>query len=246
MKKVLKWIGIILLVVILAGGAGFVIWAENALGPQQIALDALKSGAGVTISQKNGYTVFQPDNQDSGTGFIFYPGGRVDYRSYAPALRKIAEKGYLVVLVPVRLNLAFFDINAAEPVLKDFPLIKYWAIGGHSLGGVAATLFASSHPQVTGIVYWASYPADDKLKNSPMKILSISGSRDGLATPDKIEASKALLPAGAQFVQIQGGDHAQFGAYGPQPGDNPAVISAADQWQQTADATVGLLSTLGK
>jgi hypothetical protein len=79
-----------------------------------------------------------------------------------------------------------------------------------------------------------------------MKILSISGSRDGLATPDKIEASKALLPAGAQFVQIQGGDHAQFGAYGPQPGDNPAVISAADQWQQTADATVGLLSTLGK
>jgi dienelactone hydrolase len=246
MKKALKWIGIILLVVILAGGAGFVIWAENALGPEQTALDALKSGAGVTVSQKNGYTVFQPDSPGSTTGFIFYPGGRVDYRSYAPALRKIAEQGYLVVLVPVRLNLAFFDINAAEPVLKDFPLIKQWAIGGHSLGGVAATLFASSHPQITGIVYWASYPADDKLKNSSMKILSISGSRDGLATPDKIAASKALLPAGTLFVQIQGGDHAQFGAYGPQPGDNPAVISAADQWQQTADATVSLLNSLGK
>jgi len=246
MKKALKWIAIILLAAVLIGGAGFVVWAESALGPQRAALDALQSGGGVTVSQQNGYTVFQPDKPVAPTGFIFYPGGRVDYRSYAPPLRRIAEQGYLVVLVPVRLNLAFFDINAAGQVLKDFPAIQHWAVGGHSLGGVAASIFAGSHAQVGGIAFWASYPADDKLKNSSIKVVSISASLDGLATSEKIEASKANLPAGTVFVRIEGGDHAGFGSYGPQPGDNPAAISVDEQWLQAAEATAGLLESLGK
>jgi len=244
MKKILKWGAISLLAIILLGGAGFVIWAENALGPEQIALDALKSDNTVVVTEKAGYTSFAPVGAEPTSGFIFYPGGRVDYRSYAPPLRKIAAQGYLVVLVPVRLNLAFFDINAAEPVLKDFLAIRHWAIGGHSLGGVAAAIFANSHPQINGIVFWASYPGDNSLKDSNLKIMSIYATQDGLATGPKIAESRALLPAGTLFVPIAGGDHAQFGAYGPQPGDNPASIPAEAQWQQTADATSKLLQML--
>jgi pimeloyl-ACP methyl ester carboxylesterase len=246
MRKILKWSAAILLALLLAGSAGFVVWAENALGPEQAALLALNSDSQVTVTQKPGYISLAPGQTQPTSAFIFYPGGRVDYRSYAPPLRKIAEQGYLVLLVPVRLNLAFFDINAAQDVLKDFPEIRHWAIGGHSLGGVAAASFADSHPQIEGLVLWASYPAADSLKTSEIKVMSIYATLDGLATGQKIEASRALLPPGTIFVPIEGGDHAQFGAYGPQPGDNPASIPAQAQWQQVAAATASLLRMLGR
>ena len=38
-----------------------------------------------------------------------------------------------------------------------------------------------------------------------------------------------------EFV-IEGGNHAQFGSYGPQSGDGEAQISPAEQWRQTVEA----------
>ena len=37
-------------------------------------------------------------------------------------------------------------------------------------------------------------------------------------------------------VEIEGGNHAQFGNYGPQKGDLPAAISAAEQQAQAVEA----------
>ena len=65
-----------------------------------------------------------------------------------------------------------------------------------------------------------------------------------LATPAKIEASRPLLPAATTWVVIQGGDHAQFGWYGPQSGDNPATISREDQQAQAAEAVLSLLKSV--
>jgi hypothetical protein len=45
---------------------------------------------------------------------------------------------------------------------------------------------------------------------------------------------------------MQGGNHAQFGDYGFQPGDNQAKISRADQQQQVVDATVKFLESLSQ
>lgn len=146
----------------------------------------------------------------------------------------------------MRLNLAFFDLEAGAPALKDFPEIKVWATGGHSLGGVASALFAKNHPELRGLVFWASYPADDSLKDANIKMLSIYGTQDGGLGPNsqKIEENKALQPADTVFVVIEGGNHGQFGDYGPQPGDNPATISPEEQWQQTTQATVEFLKSL--
>jgi hypothetical protein len=63
-------------------------------------------------------------------------------------------------------------------------------------------------------------------------------------TPDKITGSAHFLPADTTYVVIDGGDHAQFGWYGPQAGDNPAEISRDDQQAQTVQATVDLLAKL--
>jgi pimeloyl-ACP methyl ester carboxylesterase len=155
------------------------------------------------------------------TGFILYPGGHVDYRSYAAPLHELAAHGYLVILVPVRLNLAFFEINAAQAPIEDHPEIEHWVVGGHSLGGVASAMFAKDNPEIAGLVFWASYPADDFFKSSDIKVVSIYGTND-MAGMEKFDETKKLLPQDTHFIVMDGGNHAQFGDYGSQPGDNPA------------------------
>jgi pimeloyl-ACP methyl ester carboxylesterase len=242
--KIFKRIALGLLIVVALIGIGFVVWAETPLGPASEALAALQSDSNVTVTTDN-FITFKPSNLQPTTGFIFYPGGRVDARSYAAPLRTIAAQGYLVVLVPMRLNLAFFDINAAEPVFAAYPEITHWVVGGHSLGGVASEIFAGSHPQIDGIVFWASYPADTSIKDSKLRVLSIYGTND-MAGMAKFDETAALNPADTQYVVIQGGNHAQFGDYGPQPGDNAATISRADQQSQIVSAVVSFLASFVK
>jgi dienelactone hydrolase len=150
-----------------------------------------------------------------------------------------------VALVPVRLNLAFFDINAAAPVIAAHPEIKHWVVGGHSLGGVAAELFAKDRPEISGIIFWASYPADDAIKNSNLRVLTIYGTND-MAGVAKFQETKVLNPPSAQYVVIDGGNHAQFGDYGFQPGDNQASISRAEQQAQIVSAVVQFLASFVK
>lgn len=238
--KIVKRIGIGLLAVLLLGGIGFFIWAETPLGPEPEALQALSSDEKVNVEMGD-IIVFAPAGKAPATGFIFYPGGRVDARSYAAPLRRIAEHGYLVVLVPVRLNLAFFDIEAAANVFDQFPGVKHWVAGGHSLGGVASALFAQAHPEVEGLIFWASYPADNALADSDLKMLSIYGTED-MAGMGKFDETRPFLVPDAQIVVIDGGNHAQFGDYGIQPGDNPALISRQEQQALTVDAVTAFLS----
>ncbi len=241
--KIIKRVLFGLVLVVGLAVLGFVIWAETPLGPAPEALAALESDSNVTVTIGDAVT-FEPVNIKPVTGFIFYPGGRVDYRSYAVPLREIAAQGYLVVLLPVKLNLAFFDVNAGDPVFAAHPEIQQWVVGGHSLGGVASALFAKDHLDVVdGIVFWASYPADDSLKNSSLKMLSIYGTND-MAGMEQFSKTSALLPASTEYVVIDGGNHAQFGDYGAQPGDKQATISRTEQQTQVVNAVVKFLEEL--
>ena len=159
------------------------------------------------------------------TGFIFYPGGHVNYKAYAPAAYQLAEKGILVTIVPMPLSLAVINPGAATDVITAHPEIKRWVIGGHSLGGVMAANYAYSHPgDVSGLVLWAAYPAqNNSLNNSTLPVISIYGSQDGMVT--ELKASSTLLPATTEYIVIKGGNHAQMGWYGKQAGDNEATIS---------------------
>ena len=109
-----------------------------------------------------------------------------------------------------------------------------------------AANFVFTHPQtVKGLVLWASYPAaNNDLSRLDIRVLSISGKQDGLATPDKIAASVHLLPADTTWLAIQGGDHAGFGWYGPQAGDRPATITRIEQQAQIVNATVEFLKLI--
>ena len=241
--RILKWIGLGLLVVLALGIIGFVAWGSTPSGPMPEAMAAMRSDAKVQVGT-GPWITFSPVGVQPTTGFIFYPGGHVDARAYAPMLRQIAERGALVVLVPMPLNLAVFGVNRADQVIEAHPEIEHWVIGGHSLGGAMASAYVHGKPDaVDGLALWASYPADNNsLANRDLKTTSIYGSNDGQAA--KIPASKALLPASTTFVPIDGGNHAQFGWYGTQAGDGQAAISREAQQAQIVDATTALLASL--
>jgi pimeloyl-ACP methyl ester carboxylesterase len=225
---------------------GFILWANATMGPEQEALAALRSDEHVTV-RLDQFIVFQPANKKPRMALVFYPGGRIDYRSYAAPLRKIAAEGYLVILMPVRLNLAFFDTNAADRAIAAFPEIRQWVVGGHSLGGVAAAAYAGrAMPEnLDGVILWASYPADNTLRHTGLKVLSIYGSLD-MDVVDRLKTSRANLPEDAEFVVIDGGNHSQFGHYGLQPGDAKATITRLEQQKQIVKSTVQFLKEISQ
>ena len=243
--RLVRWIVIAILAALALGALGFVAWASVVPPPAAVALSALASDARVTVTT-NDWLVFKPAGSEPDTGLIFYPGGKVDPRAYAPQARAIAAEGFLVVVVPMPLHLAVLAPDRAAAVVAAYPGVRQWAVGGHSLGGSMAAHFAHGHPgTVQGLVLWASYPAGgDDLSATSLQVVSIYGTRDGLVTADKLEASRALLPPGTVWTAIVGGNHGQFGWYGPQSGDTAAAISPEDQQAQTVAASTALLRAL--
>lgn len=247
MKQNWRIAAAVLTAVLLVAVTVFVLWASDAAAASDTALQAMNSDSQVYVSPENGWVIFSPaENPRPQTGFIFYPGGKVDYRAYAPVLKLIAEQGYFVAVVPVPLNLAMLDVNAAARVQAAYPEIQNWFVGGHSLGGVAAAAFSVGRQDINGLVLWASGPADDSLRFQGMPVLLIHAANDGLFTQNMADDALTLLPEDAEYVVIEGGNHAQFGSYGPQAGDNNAGISPEERWSHTANATVDFFKKVSK
>ncbi len=243
--KLVKRLLLLLIVLLLIAAVAFTFWANTPLGPMPEALAALQSDATVQVTTAP-WLAFQPAAAPPQTGLIFYPGGRVDPRSYAPAARALAAQGYQIVIVPMPFNLAVFGINKAADVMAAYPSIHTWGIAGHSLGGSMAANFAANHPHaVQGLALWASYPASsDDLSATDLAVVSLYGTQDGIATPDAVLAGRPLLPSNTVWVPIEGGNHAQFGWYGPQSNADSASITRTAQQQQVISATAAWLSAL--
>ena len=228
--------------------SGFVGWTQVAHYP---AMPAAVETATTATRTEQGWLVFNAkQKQTSSTGFIFYPGALVDVAAYAPIAQALAERGITTIIVNMPLDLAILNPGEASQVLAAFPQINRWAIGGHSLGGSMAGQFLQSHPELTqkirGLVLWGSrLSAGITVADLPIKAISIYGTRDGLAPKDLGEAGRLVgLPVGAQLVPIQGGNHAMFGDYGFQKGDNAATLSSTQSQNQIVAATAEFLDGL--
>jgi hypothetical protein len=219
----------------------------NTYKPDSIALEAMKSDNEIDVKiDKN--IIFTPKNKIADTGFIFYPGGLVEPEAYAPICKKISEKGYKVIIVPMPLNLAIFGEARASSVMKDNPDIKNWVIGGHSLGGVMAASYTFKHTDsIKGLALYASYPQEKhNLESKEVKVISLWGGNDKVADIEKVKAAKSILPEGAKFMQIDGGNHSQFGNYGFQKGDGIATTSYEEQQKKAAEQTIDLIKSISK
>jgi len=183
--------------------------------------------------------VFERD--DAAKGFIFYPGGKVEYTAYIPLLQALSEHGVTCVLVEMPFHLAVLDINAADGIQKEYPEIEDWYIGGHSLGGSMAASYVASHTEdFAGLVLLGAYSTAD-LSESNLAVLSVYGSEDKVMNRENYENNKTNLPAGFTEVVLGGGCHANFGMYGAQDGDGTPSITNEEQIALTADAIVKMM-----
>ncbi|MEV4989000.1 alpha/beta hydrolase [Pseudarthrobacter sp. LMD1-1-1.1] len=198
----------------------------------------------LTVTETDTAITMSPEGARTTKGLVFYPGARVDARAYQDVLAPAVGAGYRVVILKEPLGLSLLDGNQARSAIEDNPDITTWAVGGHSLGGVSASSFALANTDITGLVLYASYPVESLRGRTGLSVLSVSGTKDGLSTPDKIQASRELLPADTEFIAVQGGVHAFFGDYGDQPGDGEPGISRSAAQQQIGTATVSFLGQL--
>lgn len=197
------------------------------------AIGAMMPEGSTWKEEPGGKIVFEPEGATQ--GFIFYPGGKVEYSAYIPLMQALAERGILCVLVEMPFNLAVLNVNAAKGICEEHPEIEEWYIGGHSLGGsMAATYAANNTSDFEGLILLASYSTAD-ISQSGLRVLSIYGSRDGVLNMEKYEKYSSKLPHDFSEYVIEGGCHAYFGVYGAQKGDGTPTISNAKQIYITAE-----------
>ena len=179
----------------------------------------------VTVSTLDGGNiVFEP--QGATVGFIFYPGGKVEYAAYVPLMSALAEEGVLCILIPMPFNLAVLDMNAAKGMTEQYPGIDDWYIGGHSLGGSMAVSFvADNSDDFEGLILLGSYSTAEVA----LPVLSIYGSEDKVMNREKYDKYKANINSSLTEHVIDGGCHAYFGMYGAQDGDGMPSISNEEQ-----------------
>ena len=189
-----------------------------------------------TAEQEKGYDHYT-NGQDNPLGIIFYPGAFVKPQSYSLWARTVADAGYDVYVVHFPINLAVMKVNAAEKVMNDHPN-QAFVMAGHSLGGVMASRFAAEHQdEVKGMIYLASYPDKKGSLTGELPVLSLTGEKDSVLNWDSYEEAKQYLPDTTQYLKIQGANHAGFGSYGEQKGDQKATISN-EQQQEIVSQTI--------
>lgn len=236
-KKIITIISAIVGIIILGMG----ICVLKSYEPEVLAKESLISDNKIEVKNDD-FISFTPKEQKVSKGFVFYPGAGVKPEAYAPVCREIALQGYEVIIAKIPLNLAVLSPNAADEIISAYDDIDTWVIGGHSLGGVMASKYASTHDNIKGVVFYASYPSGDELKKSGLEVISLYGNKDGVVNQDNLFNSKDNLPKDTEFVEIDGGNHSQFGDYGLQEGDNEATIDGEKQLSLTVEYTVGLLN----
>lgn len=199
----------------------------------EIATMVNNSDGDIAVYQEDdGRIALVPD--DIKAGIIFYPGGKVESEAYYPLLEKLAEKGYLCVLLKVRWNLAVMDINKADGIIDDYPDVKEWYVAGHSLGGSVAAMYVNKHEDLfDGLILLGSYSTEN-ISDTNLKVLSIYGSEDGVLNRDNYAKYAYNLPYYEEHI-LDGGCHAYFGNYGPQKGDGEPKLSVEEQQNMTAD-----------
>ena len=138
----------------------------------------------VSVIPENDMIIFRGEG-DSDIGLVFYPGGKVEYKSYIPLMQKLSKRGVNSVLVEMPFNLAVFDKDAAEMAFKELPQINNWFIGGHSLGGAMASNYLNdADVEIKGLILLGSYAVED----SSVPTLIVYGSEDSVIDKKNVDS----------------------------------------------------------
>jgi pimeloyl-ACP methyl ester carboxylesterase len=221
LKKILKFSVISIISIASLLFIGLNIYASRSYTPLEEMTSAMQDidVSEITISEDDRAIYYRVE--DSLKQLVFIPGGLVDPHSYDYIAVNLASSGYNVTVFKPFYNLAILSPQYASRYL-DESLEN--VIIGHSLGGVVASMIASEH-DVQEVILMGSYPIADLTEQS---VLMITAEFDVNLDRTKYEESFQYLDD-VNEVYIEGGNHAQFGWYGPQKGDGTATISTETQ-----------------
>ena len=233
--------------------AVFVTWSLIAYRANGQARAALGSDGRVAVKHAGTYWSFDPPAAAT-TGLIFFAGALVDPVAYAPLARAIAGEGFTVLLVELPRRGAFGGADGPEVFARARaassarPGVTRWVVAGHSRGGVvAAQVVRDGFPGLAGaVLIGTSHPRDFSIASTVIPMTRVFGTRDTVADVEKLEATRINLPASTRIVQIDGGNHSQFGYYGLQPGDWRATISRDAQQAITRRALLDALEAAAR
>jgi len=233
--KIIKWFNIGVLSVVVLLFVALVIYSRNpytALDEMSLAIAELDTSM-VERTEDRDEIRFTVDNPLK--NIVFIPGGLVTPDSYEYLAISLAKEGYNVTIFKAPFYLAILAPNYAKRFLDD-SLDN--VIIGHSLGGVVGSMIASKQEEVTQIVMLGSYPIKDV---SEKESLIITAEFDLGMDPDAFDNSLQYVNDENTIFNIDGGNHAQFGWYGPQKGDGTAEISTMDQQQIVIDQILSFI-----
>jgi len=221
-KQVAIIIGLFLVLI-----SGITIYVNDGYEATALAKAALVSDEFVVVTQLEDAIIFMPEEVEA--GLIFYPGGKVAHDAYAPLMSAYAREGVACILLEMPLDLAVFNMNAAEDYRYMYPEIEKWYVGGHSLGGAMAASYLEKHvEEYEGLILCASYSTVDYSKTD-LQVISMYGANDKVLNAEKYEECRKNLPVNTAELVIEGGNHAFFGSYGEQEGDGTATIENSSQ-----------------
>jgi surfactin synthase thioesterase subunit len=235
-------------------GLTFMAWLWLSFQARNLPEGVMDSDTAVTVTETNTQITFQPTGSQQATGLLFYPGAMVEPTAYAPLARTLAEAGYLTIIVKLPWGTAPLASHEAQlwqttqTIMAEKTDIQQWVLSGHSRGAAIAARTVYGHEESFAglILIGTSHPkeADYSLADAQLPATKIYGTEDGLASQSEIEAFRGYLPEHTIMTEIAGGNHAQFGYYGTQLGDNSATISREQQQAETAVTLLTFLDQL--
>lgn len=187
---------------------------------------------------------FRPTNSARESALVFLCGAGVAPEAYAPLLRPLATDGFSVFIVRLPYRFAPLEshkqtaVDRVDRILSEHPEFPRWVVAGHSLGGaLTCRIVLSRIPEVAAaVLVGTTHPKRDDLSRIEIPITKVYASNDGVAPVEKVLANQKLLPDRTKYVEVQGGNHSQFGHYGHQLMDGTATISREDQQATTRRA----------
>ncbi|MDE5415129.1 alpha/beta hydrolase [Alkalihalobacterium chitinilyticum] len=235
-KRVLLWgtIAVISLTIITA-----IFINLNTYNPMEKALESMKRP---NVVVENNTIIFNPEEPPI-ANVVFYQGGLVKTEAYAVLGQSLAQEGIRVFMPQMFLNLAITNTGAFENIRQTYENGQKWFIGGHSLGGASASIYTANNVNnIDGIFFLGSYPsASSVLAEKPLKVLSVHATNDQILNYEKYIETKDILPTDTVFLEIEGGNHSNFGYYGLQRGDGKSNISREVQHDLVVEAIVQMI-----
>jgi pimeloyl-ACP methyl ester carboxylesterase len=230
------------------------LWLVDSWRTRNVQHTTLESSPSVTVSDDGIVLAFLPAQAPRRTGLIFLCGSMAPADAYAMLLRPVADAGYPVFIVNLPYQLAPLEthrpvvVERVRKLMAARPEVSRWVVSGHSLGAALAARFAGAgEDPVSGLLLiGTTHPQAEDLSQLSIPVTKIYATHDGMAATRKVLANKAKLPAHTQWVEIAGGNHAQFGRYIEPIADGKASISHEQQEALTRSAIIRLLDEVDK